>query len=631
MEPQERKRKQHKKQHKKTNKFSFSVRAGMLLPAVVLGIMVLIASIAAGIALRHKAATVMEDTQQVMTDIGIEPETVEEESASFEGTEEQGTVIQQIAADVAATEDKEDPQNHVEEQEQGSAVNITADSQASLAQETNELTFGIDVAKYQGIIDWKQVRDAGMDFAMIRAGYRTSVTGIICEDPQAKYNMQEAQAAGLKIGVYFFSTAVTEAEAIEEANWLTGFIARYKITYPVVYNCENFTATDSRQNMLSKEERSNNAVAFLETVKAAGYTPMFYANKSEMENSRDWDMTLLSAYRIWTAYYPQITYPQLATSGYAGESMWQYTNRGRIAGVNSDVDLNVAYFGYAQEAQARDTTPAETVAANVEAHITFQEVNETVTPKVKINLRNVPSSDSPDTIIATITNDQQVVRTGIGSNGWSRILYEGQICYAVSSYLTTDLTVKSQEAPDSAGKDPVQTTESNRDGQEPAQAQTDNVYRQVNEQVTAKDSTNLRSSADRAGQDNIVGTLHYGEVLTRTGIGSNGWSVLSYNGQTVYAVSGYLTTNLEYQNAGRPTPENPDGNAIFTTVNEQVTAKSVTNLRSVASAELEETIVATIRNGEVVTRIATGSNGWSKVSYNGQTLYAITSYLVKVE
>lgn len=333
---------------------------------------------------------------------------------------------------------QQDPQSNGNDRQDGNAVSITA-GQGQAAGETGTLTYGIDVAKYQGIIDWPQVKAAGMDFAIIRAGYRTSGTGVLCEDAQAKYNMQEAQAAGLKIGVYFFSTALNEAEAIEEAIWLTEFIARYKITYPVVYNCENFKSQESRQYQLSKEQRTQNAVAFLERVRAAGYTPMFYANKSEMENSQDWDMTKLSKYKIWTAYYPDPTYPQLASSGYPGEAMWQYTNRGNVPGVDYDVDLNVAYFGYEQEAQPKDDTPVEAVSANVEAHITFQEVNETITAKTRTNVRSVPSSDSPDTVIAQIINGDLVTRTGIGSNGWSRLIYNGQTCYAMSAYLTTEL------------------------------------------------------------------------------------------------------------------------------------------------------------------------------------------------
>lgn len=393
---------------------------------------------------------------------------------------------------------------------------------AAAGREIRAVTHGIDVAKYQGIIDWPQVKEAGMDFAMIRAGYRTSTTGILSEDPQAKYNMQAAQAAGLKIGVYFFSTALTQEEAIEEAEWLIEFISRYKITYPVVYNCENFKSEDSRQYGIGIDERTRNAAAFLETVRLAGYTPMFYAGKSEMEGSRDWDMSKLLDYKIWTAYYPQPTYPLLTSSGYLKEDMWQYTNCGSVPGVGTQVDLNVAYFGYEQEAHEKDSTPAELVSANVEAHITFQEVNETVAARTELNLRSIPETDSPDTVIARAVTGQRITRTGIGSNGWSRLEYNGQTVYAVSEYLTADTDYRDNNLP--SGDNP----------------EGDAVFTVVNEQVTAKSATNLRSVPSIESNDTIVATIHNGDVVTRTGIGGNGWSKLNYNGQTVYAVSSYL-------------------------------------------------------------------------------------------
>ena len=100
--------------------------------------------------------------------------------------------------------------------------------------QTDQTTFGIDVARYQGTIDWKKVAQSGIDFAIIRVGYRGKTDGIIKEDPNGRYNLQEASKAGIKIGAYFFSTAVSEAEAEEEAEWMGRVLAQYPITYPVV-------------------------------------------------------------------------------------------------------------------------------------------------------------------------------------------------------------------------------------------------------------------------------------------------------------------------------------------------------------------------------------------------------------
>ncbi len=121
-------------------------------------------------------------------------------------------------------------------QETGAGANTNSGSQSAQLQTSN----GIDVAKYQGKIDWQKVKASGIDFAMIRVGYRTQKTGEIFEDPYARYNLQEAQKAGIKLGAYFFSTAITEEEARQEAVWVSQILAKYPITYPVAYNCEGF-------------------------------------------------------------------------------------------------------------------------------------------------------------------------------------------------------------------------------------------------------------------------------------------------------------------------------------------------------------------------------------------------------
>ena len=422
---------------------------------------------------------------------------------------------------VGALDDAQDPQisESIGKNETGTGAEVTVVPMS--ADETGQITMGIDVSKYQGTIDWKQVKEAGVEFAMIRAGYRGKSTGEIFEDPTARYNMQEAQAAGIKIGAYFFSSAVTEEEARQEAVFTKEMIAKYKITYPVAYNCEDFNSPDSRQNGLDKAARTKLAAAFLDEVAAGGYTPMFYAAKGEMEGNALWDTdTLSSKYKIWVAQYPADPYPQTAASSYTGlHQMWQYTSQGTVAGISKKTDVNIAYFGYTKEAEAKDETPAETVEANPEVGIIFTEVKETVTAKQETNLRSEPSTLNDTSIVGKLVHGDTAERTGIGHNGWSRVIYNGQTLYAVSNYLTTDMEDTGQQAPPQGP-----------------------VYTPVNESVTAKDETNLRTEPGTSNPDTIVGTLHNGEVLTRTGIGDNGWSQLDYNGQTVYAVSSYLTT-----------------------------------------------------------------------------------------
>ena len=424
----------------------------------------------------------------------------------------------QSEVQVGALDDAQDPQGSSASGNENSGAQVTV-SPVSL-DEVSGLTMGIDVSKYQGTIDWGKVKESGVEFAMVRVGYRAKSTGEIFEDPTARYNMQEAQAAGIKIGAYFFSSAITPEEAREEAAFTRDIIAKYRITYPVAYNCEDFQSSDSRQYGLDKGTRTSLATAFLDEIAAAGYTPMFYAAKGELEANAQWNTDELAAkYKIWVAQYPAQPYPQTNASSYSGtHAMWQYTSQGTVAGISKKTDVNLAYFGYTKEAEARDETPAETVAANPEVGIIFTEVNETVTAKQEINLRSEPSTLDDASVVCKLTHGDTATRTGIGHNGWSRVIYNGQTLYAVTNYLTTDMNDVGQQAP----------------AQGP-------VYTPVSEQVTAKIETNLRTEPSTLNPDTIVGLLHNGEVLTRTAIGDNGWSQLDFNGQTVYAVSSYLT------------------------------------------------------------------------------------------
>lgn len=191
----------------------------------------------------------------------------------------------------------EDPQEfitHNNTENDGANVDISETIDENKSKIT-EVSFGIDVSKYQGTIDWKSVAEAGIDFVMVRVGYRTMVNGEIAADTNAKYNMQEAQKYGIKVGAYFFSTAISGEEAIEEANWVADYIAKYKITYPVAYNCEGFENTGSRQYNMTKTQRTDAALAFMNRITERGYTAMFYASKEEIESNAKWETTRISA------------------------------------------------------------------------------------------------------------------------------------------------------------------------------------------------------------------------------------------------------------------------------------------------------------------------------------------------
>lgn len=426
-----------------------------------------------------------------------------------------------------STNDKDnpdDPENEMSNNGTGSTIDIS--QILSTGDETKDTTYGIDVSKYQGTIDWAQVAASGIDFAMIRVGYRTQTDGTIYEDSNAKYNMQEATANGLKIGVYFFSTAVSENEAIEEANWVSDFISKYQITYPVVYDSEGFENTDSRQNSLSSTERTNIAKVFMDTIYAKGYTPMFYAAANELENNSKWITSdLEKKYKIWV---PEYVDTSTDVSTYSGtHAMWQYTNRGNISGITTSVDINISYFGYNSTADSKNDTPIETETANPEALMKFSSTNETVTAKEATNLRNIPSQDSDSSILATLNNGDTATRTGVSDSGWSRISYNGNTYYAVSSYLTTDLFYTPSTTVEGAGSGDGLHTQ----------------FTDCNDTVTSKIEVNLRSIPSVTNPDaTIVAVLKNGDTATRTGINTDfGWSRVEYNGQTLYCISSYLT------------------------------------------------------------------------------------------
>ena len=414
---------------------------------------------------------------------------------------------------------QEDPQAKIEEEKEEAKVQLP-DLKAS-QYETDEITTGIDVSEFQGNIDWKAVADSGIDFAMIRVGYRGMKNGEIKEDACAKYNLQEASKNGLKIGAYFFSTAVTEEEAKEEAEWTKNLLSGYPVTYPVAYNCEGFQNPSSRQFELSVEERTKLADAFLKSIEEGSYTGMFYAAKNELDDNNLWNADDLSLnYRIWVAQYSDQTWPEKTKSDYTGDHvMWQYTNQGKLDGIKGALDFNVAYFGYRQSQQAVDENGAGQVEANVEVGVNFTEVEEQVTAKDEVNLRSTMEQGSDDNIVGSMKNGETAVRTGVGNNGWSRIIYNGQTVYCVSNYLTTDLSYVTPQETESEFK---------------------TKFTDVSENVTAKEVTNLRNRPSVESPSEVIAELKNGEVIVRTGVSNEGWSRVEYNGQTLYCISSYL-------------------------------------------------------------------------------------------
>lgn len=194
---------------------------------------------------------------------------------------------------------------------------------------------GIDVSKYQGKINWEKVAADGVEFVFLRLGLRGYESGKLVEDETFQANIKGALDHGIKVGVYFFSQAITPEEAVEEANFVLERIAPYQIECPVVFDVERVNSSTARMNALTPQERTDVTIAFLDTIEAAGYQSMFYHNMEtallllELERLRDYDR--------WFAYYGEdMYYPY-------DYGVWQYSEKGRIAGITGDVDMNIGF------------------------------------------------------------------------------------------------------------------------------------------------------------------------------------------------------------------------------------------------------------------------------------------------
>ena len=206
--------------------------------------------------------------------------------------------------------------------------------------------------------------------------------------------------------------------------------------------------------------------------------------------------------------------------------MWQYTNQGSVPGISRPVDVNVAYFGYEGAAEAINGQAPEQAYADVEALMNFWEVDEVVTAKESTNLRNIPSQGQDSTVLWTLQNGDTARRTGMSDSGWSRLIYQDQVCYAVTNLLTTDLAYHVPEPEPEPADDGIKTR-----------------FTDCSDLMTAKIETNLRALPSVTNPDAVVvATIRYGDVVVRTGVNEElGWSRVEYGGQVLYCISSYLT------------------------------------------------------------------------------------------
>ncbi|MCR5602403.1 MAG: hypothetical protein K6G27_01725 [Lachnospiraceae bacterium] len=198
---------------------------------------------------------------------------------------------------------------------------------------------GVDVSKYQGVIDWVKVKASGIDFAMIRVGARGYGSGQLTLDDNFVVNIMGAKAAGLDTGVYFFTQATTEDEAVEEANFTVGALMNYGVSYPVAVDVEWIEGDRARTDELTPEERTDLVIKYCDTVKSFGYEPVIYASRDMLiagllpDKLNDYDVWLSDDYE-----------PQDGTDYPYRFSMWQYTKKGHVDGIEGDVDLNLRFI-----------------------------------------------------------------------------------------------------------------------------------------------------------------------------------------------------------------------------------------------------------------------------------------------
>lgn len=194
---------------------------------------------------------------------------------------------------------------------------------------------GVDVSVYQGEIDWQAVADAGVDFAIIRVGYRGYSQGAIQPDTNFQKNMEGALKAGLDVGVYFFSQATTVREAEEEADYVLEAIRNYPVTYPVVFDWEFIDGQTARTDEMEGEHMTECAKTFCELVQAAGYTPMVYFNQEQ--GYLYYQLDQLDEFPFWLAEYDE------KPDFFYNFDIWQYTHTGTVPGIEGNVDLNLAF------------------------------------------------------------------------------------------------------------------------------------------------------------------------------------------------------------------------------------------------------------------------------------------------
>lgn len=200
---------------------------------------------------------------------------------------------------------------------------------------------GVDISKETGLVDFVKLKNAGVQFVMIKVGARGYGNGQLTVDDTFTDYIQKASEAGLDIGVYFYSQAITKEEALEEANLVYENIKDYHLVYPIAFDMEKVSGDAARTDFLTREEKSNLALIFLDALKNVGYKGIIYGNKEWL--IKEINLSTVGTYDIWLSQEgekPDYPYKY---------SMWQYTQSGTIDGINGDANLDICFINYAMK------------------------------------------------------------------------------------------------------------------------------------------------------------------------------------------------------------------------------------------------------------------------------------------
>lgn len=300
--------------------------------------------------------------------------------------------------------------------------------------------YGIDVSKHQGIIDWSKVKAAGIEYAIIRLGYAQLADGQPRLDPRYQYNMREAKAAGLKVGVYFYSQATNAQEAQTEVNFIMNALNGTTLDLPVVYDAECGVQSNGKPGKLgaanlSKAAWTNVAIAFCDAVQSRGYQAMFYGSISKIVSKID-HKSIDNRYQMWIARYKKSgdsSAHQLVTTQYpysGNYEYWQYSDHGHVSGITPVVDLDILYvpasntqFKGAGIVGGTSNTTNNTIKP-ADSDTTAGEYSTTLgTMKLTRSTTIKASASSSSKTVKSLSKNATV--TAYGTKGsWIRVIYK---------------------------------------------------------------------------------------------------------------------------------------------------------------------------------------------------------------